>query len=88
LYRRFAGYNDLDLGVFALYKDMVWAGFAYRVNNAVIFFADVKVAKFLRLGYSYDMSVGEMRNYSPGGHEISLEFILPRNTRQFERTIN
>lgn len=88
MYRHFAGYNDLDLGIFALYKDVVWAGFAYRINNAVIFFADVKVAKFLRMGYSYDLSVGNMRNYSPGSHELSLEIILPRNIRQFERTIN
>jgi type IX secretion system PorP/SprF family membrane protein len=87
VYRHFAGFNDLDLGLFVLYKDLIWAGMAYRIDNAVIVFADVKLNKYLRLGYSYDMGVGSISNVHSGSHEVSLEFTLPRNKKQFERIV-
>jgi type IX secretion system PorP/SprF family membrane protein len=88
IYRHYANYNDLDLGIFVLYKDVVWTGVAYRLNQAVIFFADFKITKFIRLGYSYDLGVGGITNYSFGSHEVSLELTLPRNKKQFERFEN
>ncbi|HQN93719.1 MAG TPA: PorP/SprF family type IX secretion system membrane protein [Prolixibacteraceae bacterium] len=86
VYRHFAGYNDLDIGAFVLYKDFVWIGLANRINSAMIFFADFKVTDFLRVGYSYDLSVGKTSNIQYGTHEIGLEFTLPhKKTAQFQR---
>jgi|GEM_PF-1897261 len=88
MYRYHAGYSDLDIGFFGLYKDLFWAGVAYRINNAVIFFADVKITNFLRLGYSYDLDVRKIDYFDYGSHEISVEITLPRKTKQFERMGN
>jgi len=88
MYRHFATFNDLDLGLFLLYKDLIWGGVAYRFNNALIFFADFKITKFIRLGYSYDLGVRKTSDFNYGSHEISVEVSLPRNARKFERIAN
>jgi type IX secretion system PorP/SprF family membrane protein len=88
LFRNFAGYSDLDYGLFVLYKDLVWAGVANRWNQSVIFFADIKITKFIRLGYSYDLGIGENNIANYGTHEVSLEFKLPRSKSSFERNAN
>jgi type IX secretion system PorP/SprF family membrane protein len=88
IYRHFAKDNDLDLGIFVLYKDLVWIGVADRINSALIFFADVKINKYLRFGYSFDLGTTGISGFNYGSHEVSLQFMLPRNAKQFERLVN
>lgn len=88
LYRNFAGYNSLDYGVFILYEDLFWLGIANRWDQALIFFADIKINKYLRLGYSYDLGAGSSGIAKYGSHEISLEFSLPRAVSAFDRFAN
>jgi type IX secretion system PorP/SprF family membrane protein len=85
IYRHFAGFNDFDLGVFGLYKDIIWFGAAHRFGKAIIFFADFKVADFMRLAYSYDLAVGLTNSIDHGSHEITIEFTIPSKARDFER---
>ena len=85
LYRYYAGESSFDLGCFVLYKDMAWAGLAYRLNQAIIIFGDVKLTKYLRLGYSFDMEFMKPGQYIYGNHELSLELTLPHHKEAFER---
>jgi type IX secretion system PorP/SprF family membrane protein len=85
MFRYFAGDADLDYGVFVLYKDIVWAGITNRLGKAFIFFADFKVTNFMRIGYSFDASIGSLRTLSYGSHEIRIELNLPGKSKTFER---
>jgi type IX secretion system PorP/SprF family membrane protein len=85
LFRNFGGYSDLDYGIFALYKDLVWVGISNRLDQALIFFADVKITNFLRIGYSYDYGISSGTAINYGSHEIRIELIAPRKSRTFER---
>jgi type IX secretion system PorP/SprF family membrane protein len=85
LFRYFGGYADLDYGIFVLYKDIVWAGITNRLGQALIFFADVKINYFMRVGYSYDIAISSKNTVNYGSHEIRVELNLPRKSKTFER---
>jgi type IX secretion system PorP/SprF family membrane protein len=92
------GQTSLDINAFLLFSEKLWVGGSYRTgvklyeknhlqNNlsslnsaiaAVEFFATDK----LRIGYAYDFSIGPLKGYSSGTHEISLGFyFLKPNVR-------
>lgn len=55
-------------------KDRVWIGPSYRFQDAVSLVAGAEVVKGLRIGYSYDYSLGGLRPYNTGSHEVMLMF--------------
>jgi type IX secretion system PorP/SprF family membrane protein len=66
-------------GVF-LYNNMVWAGVSYRTEDAIaplIGYQFKPNAKSqLRIGYSYDVTTSQIRNYSSGSHEVMLNYCI------------
>lgn len=88
------GPTSLDLNAFFIFRDKFWVGGAYRtgvklynkdylqkdlskLNSAVAamqFFA----SSTLRIGYAYDFSIGPLKGYSGGTHEISIGYLLNR----------
>ncbi len=62
----------LDIGVRCIYQEQVWAGFAYRTNDAVSMLIGYLYKNYLLIGYSYDVSTTNIRKYSIGAHEIML----------------
>eukprot|EP01034_Spumella_vulgaris_P017828 gene17828-22735_t len=50
-------------------KDRVWVGPSYRFQDAVSLIIGADVYKVLRIGYSYDYSLGGLRPYNTGTHE-------------------
>ncbi len=96
-----AGPTVLDLNAFFLFKQKLWIGAGYRTGiklynkpavvgsvrntNALIGMAEVFVSEKLRIGYSYDHSVGSLARYSGSTHEISISWNF-MNER--ERRIN
>ncbi len=57
-------------------KDKVWIGAAYRFQDAVSGMVGVQILKGLRLGYSFDYSMGGLKPYNPGTHEIMLMYAV------------
>jgi len=96
-----AGPTVLDINAFFLFKQKVWIGAGYRTgvklynkpavvgnvknSNALIGMAEIFISEKLRLGYSYDHSVGSLAGYSGSTHEISVSWNF-MNER--ERRIN
>ena len=96
-----AGPTVLDLNAFFLFKQKIWIGAGYRTGikiynkpavvgntrntNALIGMAEFFISDKLRLGYSYDHSVGSLAGYSGSTHEISVSWNF-MNER--ERRIN
>jgi type IX secretion system PorP/SprF family membrane protein len=92
----FSGPSSLDLNAFVLMGQRLWVGGSYRTalslfknNNAtypgasaVIFSAQVYVTEQLRVGYSYDRSLGNSAALSPSSHEISIGFLFKGKDEQ------
>lgn len=64
---------QFDLNLRALWKNMVWAGVNYRIDDAVSIMAGVQIKEF-RVGYSYDITTSGLNQYSSGSHEIMLGY--------------
>ena len=63
---------QFDATVRVLYKDMVWAGVAYRSEDAVGFMLGYTLQQNITFGYSYDMPTSEIKNHTSGSHEVML----------------
>ncbi len=76
----------IDVNANVLWKNMLWGGVSYRMTDAVSpMFGFQKVFpqkvsgrttldQLFRIGYSYDLTTSEIRNYSTGSHEIFLTY--------------
>ncbi|QPH39299.1 PorP/SprF family type IX secretion system membrane protein [Pedobacter endophyticus] len=89
-----AGPTSLDLNAFFIFYDRLWIGGSYRTaialfdkphlqndlskTNAAIAALQVFPAHF-RIGYAYDFSIGPLRHYSEGAHELSIGYFFNRN---------
>ena len=63
---------DINLNV--LISDIIWIGGSYRSSDAAVILLEYQVDKKLRIGYSYDITLNEMSNYSKGSHEIVIGY--------------
>lgn len=63
---------QIDLGLKLGYKDVVWAGSAFRINDAVSVMAGFNIGKNIILGYAYDFPLSSLKNYSSGSHEVMI----------------
>lgn len=55
---------------------IIGVGFGYRSNDAVYAFLDIKITDQFNLGYSYDFTTSQLKNYSSGSHEIMLRYLF------------
>ncbi len=66
---------QLDLNTMVTYKEMVWGGVSYRLDDAVVFLLGLRLDQ-ISIGYSYDLTTSLLgRNgRSWGSHEIMLQY--------------
>ncbi|MHC1705928.1 MAG: type IX secretion system membrane protein PorP/SprF [Bacteroidales bacterium] len=62
---------QMDINVRCSYKKMFWLGGSYRVNDAVVMMFAFDMKEFA-VGYSYDLTLSEIRKHSAGSHEVNL----------------
>lgn len=87
----FKGTTAVDFNAFFLIKERVWIGGFYRgsynlhnsnlqlnlpTNNSIGLITEIFATPDLRIGYSYDYSLGKLRGYGSGSHEISAGLYL------------
>jgi type IX secretion system PorP/SprF family membrane protein len=73
--RSFQGANiNVEGTVIGKWKDLLWAGVGYRQQFGIIALAGVEIAEQFTVGYSFDYSTGEIRNYASGSHEVLLSY--------------
>ncbi len=71
--------TQFDLTVLAMYNKMIWLGVGYRTEDAIApiigyQYQFPKGTSMLKIGYSYDVTTSELKNYSSGSHEIMLNY--------------
>ncbi|MEO6149407.1 MAG: type IX secretion system membrane protein PorP/SprF [Mucilaginibacter sp.] len=86
------GPTSLDINAFFIFGDKIWIGGSYRTGvklysknylqgdlsslNSAVLAAEVFPMQNLRVGYAYDFSVGPLKGYSAGTHEISVGYYI------------
>lgn len=63
---------DINLNV--LIKNIFWIGASYRSNDAIVALLEYQINRKFRVGYSYDYTIGKLKNYNTGSHEIMLGY--------------
>jgi len=72
--------TQFDLNVTGMFKEMVWLGVTYRTEDAIAPMIGFQMAtskeknSAFKIGYSYDVTTSELRNYSSGSHEIMFNY--------------
>ena len=66
---------QFDLNARVLYKDKYWLGVSYRDRESVVALIGLEYKDF-RFGYSYDITLTDIRSYSSGTHELFLSYIF------------
>ncbi len=67
----------VEVNATAFYKNQYWGGIGYRLNNALAFSAGLEWNKSFRIGYAYELSVGDVSQLSSSTHELMLSVVLP-----------
>lgn len=62
----------LDVGARVIYQEQVWLGVGYRHQDAVTALIGFMYKNYLMIGYSYDFTTTNLKNYSTGTHELML----------------
>ncbi|MBS7564430.1 type IX secretion system membrane protein PorP/SprF [Mucilaginibacter sp. Bleaf8] len=84
------GPTSLDVNAFLLFGQKLWLGASYRTGvklyskdylqrdlsnlNSVVGAVELFPLENLRVGYAYDFSIGPLKGYSSGTHELSVGF--------------
>jgi type IX secretion system PorP/SprF family membrane protein len=63
---------DLNLNV--LLRQMLWVGASFRSGDSFVALVELQLGRQLRLGYSYDFTFSDIKDYSSGSHEIMLGY--------------
>jgi len=69
----------VDVNCNLLFFQKFWLGAGWRSGDALVAMAELNITPQLRLGYAYDYTLSEIRNYSNGSHEIMLGFDFGRD---------
>lgn len=85
--------TQLDVNALVYYRKMLWGGWSYRTGSSVVFLVGYQINKEWKVGYSYDYTVGKMRTYAGGSHELMVaatfngfnkDRVTPKTPRLFE----
>ena len=61
-----------DINLSAVLNDALWLGVSYRTDDAVALIFEYQTKSYFRIGYSYDITLTNLRSYSNGSHEIMI----------------
>ena len=65
---------ETDFNLNFLFANLIWVGGSYRTGDSFVALLEIQLSKQWRLGYSYDFTTTDVKNYSSGSHEIMLGY--------------
>jgi type IX secretion system PorP/SprF family membrane protein len=84
--------TQIDLNANVLLQNRFWLGVSYRFvpQDALVAMLGLEVTPNLKVGYSYDFTMTDIKTYSSGTHEIMINYCLrvkPSVERQFHKNV-
>lgn len=61
-----------DFNLSMIFADFLWLGGSYRMEDAIVGLIKFEITDQLRIGYTYDYSLGDLNKFHNGSHEIVL----------------
>ena len=65
---------QFDINTRVIWQDMVWMGLSYRTGDAISVLAGYSYEEKIYFGYSYDMTLSDLRKHNTGTHEIMFGY--------------
>lgn len=62
----------MDIGTAIRFKDIIQVGAMWRPSNGIALMTQIYFSKNFYVGYAYDFPLNETRNFSSGGHELTI----------------
>ena len=85
--RHIQGANlPIELNTVVTWDKKLWGGLGYRQNFGVVIMAGAQLFEQLIIGYSYDVTTGNLQAYNKGSHEISIGYRIPRRSQQPQKS--
>jgi type IX secretion system PorP/SprF family membrane protein len=76
--------NQLDLNMnFIFFNSRLWLGGAYRLKQAISGSFEIQVNPQLLLGYTYDYTGGQVKNFNFPSHEICIRYEFSYKIKAF-----
>ncbi|MFD1630603.1 type IX secretion system membrane protein PorP/SprF [Pseudopedobacter beijingensis] len=72
-----------DINATLWIKDVIAVGAQYRTSADLAGMLEIQATPQIRIGYSYDYSTTQLRNYNSGSHEIMLRYEFGFNSNKF-----
>lgn len=72
---------SFDVNAKVQYRDRVWGGASYRINDGFAAMLGVNINATFNIGYSYDYTASSLNNVSRGTHEIMIGLLLGNGYR-------
>ena len=69
---------SIEGGLQLEFKERFWLAASYRSSKTIIGMFGFDVNRLFKVGYSFDFSTSEVKNYNVGGHELVLGIMLGR----------
>ena len=66
--------SQMDLNLLVEFKQIFALGFGYRTGDSFILLSKVQLNNKFQFGYSFDITMTDIRDYSKGSHEIMLNY--------------
>jgi type IX secretion system PorP/SprF family membrane protein len=68
---------QLEFHLRTIYQEMIWVGLSYRQKSSTSFILGCNINKEYTVGYSYDLTLSAINNYSNGSHELIFSYLIP-----------
>jgi len=65
---------EFEFNLNVLFAQTLWVGASYRTGDSFVGILELQVSKQLRIGYSYDFTLTDVKKYSNGSHEIMVGY--------------
>ncbi|HIA06685.1 MAG TPA: type IX secretion system membrane protein PorP/SprF [Flavobacteriales bacterium] len=75
---------NVDINLSVLIKEVFWLGASYRTSKDLVLIAEFNITDILRVGYSYDLGLNSLQEFSSGSHElfIGADFTIGKQPQQ------
>ena len=73
--------TTFDINMNVHINERFWIGASYRNVDAIVAMLGMNITEKLKVGYSYDFTTSDIKNYSDGSHEIMLGYCFNKKKK-------